>query len=148
MIQSDVVTTLMPSSSRVQNRSTSGHTPLKLTTSGFDPEDVVDVAGGCDPERAHPDDLSGVAPDLLGRIAVEADQLEVGVVDDPLDHLRAHVPGGELHDPERLFRQGAFSPSRHEITATARASYGGVGHLSRRVSDLASTQVRLAAARA
>ena len=35
VIQSDVVTTLMPRSSSVQKRSTSGQTPLKFTTSGF-----------------------------------------------------------------------------------------------------------------
>ena len=67
---------------------------------GLGGEHVVDVAGGDHADRVHADDLAGVPADLVGRVAVEADQLEVGMPLDPPDHLGADIAGGDLEHPD------------------------------------------------
>ena len=100
MIQSAVVTMLMPASSTRSYRSTSGNTPWKVTQSGLAAMMVVDRAGRHHTDRVHADDLAGVPTDLVRRVAVQADQLQVRMALDPLDHLAADVAGGYLEHPD------------------------------------------------
>src|SRR5664280_356512 len=88
------------------------------------PEHVFEVAGSDDPEGCHSDDLPGVPSDLLGRVAVQADQLKVRVVDDAADHLGADVARGELGDTECLLRQGDPPTVRAPVPAPSTVSYG------------------------
>ena len=63
-------------------------------------DDLADGPGGGDAHWGQPDDLSGVPPDLVGRVAVQPDQLQVRLVPDPSDHLGTDVAGRDLEHPD------------------------------------------------
>ena len=75
---------------------------------GLRGDDLLDGAGGDHADRVDAHDLAGVAADLVRRVAVEADQLEVGLLADPLDHLAADVAGGDLEHAEGGHVESAF----------------------------------------
>ena len=90
----------------------------------FGLEHVGHIAGSRHPERSHADDLAGVTAHLVGRVAVETDQFEVGVLDDSPHHFGAHIAGGELKDSESVIGQGVSS---------LQAEFSLTGHSSGRV---------------
>ena len=92
---------------------------------GLGLEHVGQIAGRHHPESGPADDLAGVTAHLVGRVAVEADEFEVGVVDDPPDHFGAHVACGELEHPKRLLRHRPTLPC--EAGHPRRARPGSVG---------------------
>ena len=57
------------------------------------------------PLGADAGELTGVPADLLRRIAVHANEFQVGLRGDALDHLGTDVAGGDLEDADR---RGAF----------------------------------------
>ena len=65
-------------------------------------EDVVDRAGGEHAGRCQPRQLAGVASDLVRVVHVDADQLEVGVLEHAPQRPGADVAGGPLDDPEAV----------------------------------------------
>ena len=73
---------------------------------GLRGDDLVDGAGGDDADGVDADDLTGVTADLVGRVAVQPDQLEVGLVADALDHLAADVAGRDLEHLHPVARTG------------------------------------------
>ena len=63
-------------------------------------DDLADGAGGRDAQRGESDDLPGVPSDLVGRVAVQSDQLQVRLVLDASDHLGTDVARGNLEHPQ------------------------------------------------
>lgn len=77
---------------------------------GLGGDDLLDRAGGDNPDRADPGDLPGVATDLLRRVAVQADQFQVAVAADAGDHLGADIAGGHLENADLFI---GFAPLNH-----------------------------------
>ena len=78
---------------------------------GLRGEDLLDRAGRRHPVGRQPRELTGVPADLVRRVAVHADQLEVGLGGDALDHLGADVAGGDLENPDRFAHGRLFCGS-------------------------------------
>lgn len=65
-------------------------------------DDLLDRPGRDHPDRPDADDLTGVPADLVRCIAVQANQFQVGMMANAIDHLGAQIAGGDLEDPDSL----------------------------------------------
>ncbi len=65
---------------------------------GVERQERLDVAGGGDPDRSPSDERADVDAVLVGRVHPAARDLEIRVVQDPLDGGPADVAGRPLHD--------------------------------------------------
>jgi hypothetical protein len=101
VIQSDVVTTLTPDSSSVQNMSMSGQTLLKFTMSGFASSTSAKSPVAVTPIGPRRTISPASRAHLVGRIAIEAHQLEVGMLQHSPHHFSSNVTGSELGNAER-----------------------------------------------
>ena len=69
---------------------------------GVESEQRVLVVRREDPRRCvEPAELGGVLADLVGRVRVHADELEIGALNDAAQGVEAHVPGAPLNHAKR-----------------------------------------------
>jgi hypothetical protein len=64
-------------------------------------DDLLDGGGELHPVARQAGELARVLADLLRRIAVHANEFEIGLGGDPLDHLRTDVSASDLEDANR-----------------------------------------------
>ena len=71
--------------------------------------------------RGQPGQLAGVAADLVRVVDVDADQLEVGVLEHAAERAGADVAGGPLDDPEPSHRTA--TPESPAAQASSRSGW-------------------------
>ena len=86
-----------------------GEHPVEGEHVGFGGDDLFNGAGRDDPDGCTSGDLAGVASDLLGRVAVQSDELQIGMRADALDHLGADIAGGDLEHADWLAHRVGLS---------------------------------------
>ena len=87
---------------------------------GLEREQRVDVVGGRDAERLDAAQLADVAPDLLRRVRVAADEVEHGVADHAAHGRPAGLAGRPLDDRELPAHRAIRSGRRVEVSWSAR----------------------------
>ena len=65
---------------------------------GFGGDDLVDAAGCLDAVGWQADEFGDILADLLRRVTMHADQFQVGLSGDALDHLGTDVAGRDLEN--------------------------------------------------
>ncbi len=79
-----------------------GEDTVKGQHIGFGGDDLVDGAGGRHPVGCQSGELTRVTTDLFRCVAMQSDQLQIGLGGDAFDHLCADVARRDLEDPDRL----------------------------------------------
>ena len=80
VIQSAVVTILMPASRTLHVEILVGEDAVEGQHVGFGGDDLLDGAGGLDAVRRQAGELTRVTTDLFRRVAVQTDQLKIGLL--------------------------------------------------------------------
>ncbi len=106
---------------------------------GLQGKDLRDVTGGQHPGGRHAAELARVAPRLVLRVDVQADEVEVGMRNDGPQGVRPDVPGRPLHDRVAIrvchgTRTGSFSHPRTVEVRACTAFAVSTSHSGNRLS--------------